>query len=53
MKEEAAVTTKMVTSVTILVTTIMEGDISVVLVAVVVPPEETWTVVVSIHSRFH
>lgn len=53
MKEEAAVTTTMVTSVTILVTAIMEGDISVVLVAVVERPEETWTVGVSIHSRFH
>lgn len=53
MKEEAAITTIMVTSVTILVTAIMEGDISVVLVAVVEPPEETWTVWVSIHSRIH
>lgn len=53
MKEEAAVTTTMVTSVTVLVTAIMEGDISVVLVALVEPPAETWTVAVSIHSRFH
>jgi hypothetical protein len=50
MKEEVAVTIRMVTSnVTILVTTIMEGDISVVLVAVVEPPGETWIVEVSLH----
>jgi hypothetical protein len=54
MKEEAAVTTKMVTSnVTILVTAVMEGDISVVHVAVVEPPGEIWTVGVSILSRLH
>jgi hypothetical protein len=54
VKEEVAITTRMVTSnATILVTIIMEEDISVVLVAVVEPPGETWIVGVSIHNRSH
>jgi hypothetical protein len=54
MKEEITVTTRMVTSnVTILVTVAMEGDISVVLVAAVEPPGETWIGEVSMHSRVH
>jgi hypothetical protein len=54
VKEEVAITTRMVTSnATILVTIIMEGGISVVLVAVVEPPGETWIVGVSILNRFH